>query len=279
MAGQTFRERPPPARLAGLVSAAWVQRVLPGAPPYPHRDIPNGCVHLVCRSGATPCVVGPLTAPRTEVLAPGSVVVGLRFRPGAAVAVLGMPVAELTDLVVDATELWGTAALAAGERVAAAGPRDGAVIAALEGLVETAWQTGAHTPDPLMAEAVRRLMPWHTADVRSVGAQLSLSERGFRRRCRDVVGVGPKTLQRMLRFQGFLARAQFALARGGSPVDGGLARLSADTGYADQAHLTRECVRLTGATPREFLRATQETCGCGHDHAASFVPLLGPRPG
>ena len=45
----------------------------------------------------------------------------------------------------------------------------------------------------------------------------------------------------MLRFQRFLARA-----RNG---DGDLARTAADLGYADQAHLTRECVRLSGLTP------------------------------
>ncbi|WP_162606680.1 helix-turn-helix domain-containing protein [Jiangella asiatica] len=277
MVGQTHREWLPSPRLAGLVSATWVQRVLPGAGPYPHRDIPDGSVHVVCRAGTTPRVAGPLTGPRVEVLDAGSAVVGLRFRQGAAADLLGLPVAELADVVVDATELWGSTALVAGERVAAATTESGAV-AALEDLVAAAiGGVGADAPDPLIAEAVRRLMPWNGTEVGAVGAELGLSERGFRRRCRAAVGVGPKTLQRMLRFQGFLARVQLALSRGGSPDRDGLAGLAVDTGYADQAHLTRECVRLTGVTPRAFLRDIEETCGRGHDHAVSFTPLL--RPG
>jgi AraC-like DNA-binding protein len=49
-------------------------------------------------------------------------------------------------------------------------------------------------------------------------------------------------------------------------------------GYADQSHLNRECLRLIGLTPRAFLGETEAHCGCGHDHAASFMPVLGARP-
>jgi AraC-like DNA-binding protein len=79
----------------------------------------------------------------------------------------------------------------------------------------------------------------------------------------------------MLRFQGFLAQAQYALAQGRDPAGDGLARLAVGAGYADQSHLTRECVRLTGDTPLAFLRETAgEQCGCGHDHEASYAPMV-----
>jgi AraC-like DNA-binding protein len=87
----------------------------------------------------------------------------------------------------------------------------------------------------------------------------------------------------MLRFQAFLALVQSALSQGREPAGDGLAALAADSGYADQAHLTRECVRLAGVTPRTFLRQTAQACGCGHVHEVSFAPLLrwryGPRDG
>jgi AraC-like DNA-binding protein len=76
----------------------------------------------------------------------------------------------------------------------------------------------------------------------------------------------------MLRFQGFLAPAQDALAQGRDPAGDGLARLAVGAGYADQSHLTRECVRLTGDTPLAFLRETGEQCGCGHE--ASYAPMM-----
>ena len=42
--------------------------------------------------------------------------------------------------------------------------------------------------------------------------------------------------------------------------------------------LSRECVRLTGLTPRELLGDAVDRCGCGHDHAASYGPFLAARP-
>jgi AraC-like DNA-binding protein len=119
------------------------------------------------------------------------------------------------------------------------------------------------------------LLPGRAPDLRSLWSSLEVSERSFRRRCRSAVGIGPKALHRILRFQGFLARAQYALARGRRPDEDGLARLAVDAGYADQAHLTRECRRLAGVSPRVFLDQVQRSCGCGHDHEASFAPLLG----
>jgi AraC-like DNA-binding protein len=274
--GQSYIERPPVPELAGLVSSVQIQQVPPGSAPYTHRNIPHGGVELVCRVGSVPRIVGPLTRPLVEVLAPGTTMVGVRFRPGAAPSVLDLPASELLDLAVGADELWGRSAVALGERIdGAASPGD--AVAGLQRHI--AGRLGdARGPDPLVAEAVRRLMPWRTADVGSLTSSLFISERQLRRRCQAAIGLAPKVLHRMLRFQGFLALAQEALARGRTLTGDGLALLAAEAGYADQPHLTRECLRLTGVTPRTFLRQTELSCGCGHDHAASFRPMLRWRP-
>ena len=121
-------------------------------------------------------------------------------------------------------------------------------------------------------------MPWRAHDVTSLTASLYISETQLRRRCRTAVGLAPKVLHRVLRFQGFLALVQQAIAQGRAPTDDGLAVLALRTGYADQSHLTRECVRLTGVSPGVFLAETQQVCACGHDHSVSFAPLCAPRP-
>nr|WP_239066911.1 helix-turn-helix domain-containing protein [Actinomadura bangladeshensis] len=108
----------------------------------------------------------------------------------------------------------------------------------------------------------------------SLSASLHISETQLRRRCRTAVGLAPKVLHRMLRFQGFLALVQQAIAQGRAPAAVGLAALARRVGYADQPHLTRECVRLTGVPPRVFLAETHRTCANGHDHAASTTRLL-----
>jgi hypothetical protein len=82
-ARQVYIERPPVPALAGLVSSIWIQQVAADADPYTHRNIPHGGVELACQVGSVPRIVGPLTRPLVKVLAPGTTVVGLRFRPGA----------------------------------------------------------------------------------------------------------------------------------------------------------------------------------------------------
>jgi AraC-like DNA-binding protein len=113
-------------------------------------------------------------------------------------------------------------------------------------------------------------MPWQPVDIGTLAAHLAISTSQLRRRCLYTVGVSPKALQRTLRFQGFLALAQ----AGATP---GMAGLAIDVGYADQAHLSRECLRLTGVSPSDLLGGDIDRCGCGHDHSASYLPFLASR--
>jgi AraC-like DNA-binding protein len=271
--GQSYVERLPVPALRELASMVWVQQVGRDAAPYVHRRIPNGAVELVCRVGSAPQLIGPLTGPVAEVLEPGATVVGMRFVPGAFPAVAGQPASEVAGLVLDAGELWGRPAAALGEAVGTAASPQGALSAVQLHVRERVQLTG-EPPDPLVSEAVRRLMPWRAAGVTSLSASLYISETQLRRRCRTAIGLAPKALHRILRFQGFLSLIQQAIAQGRAPTDDGLALLALRAGYADQSHLTRECARLTGVSPRVFLAQTQQACACGHDHSASFAPVL-----
>jgi AraC-like DNA-binding protein len=273
---QSYVERPPLPALAKLVSSVWTQRVARDAAPYTHRHIPNGAMELVCVVGSVPRVVGPRTKPVVERLEPGTTVIGARFRPGAAASVLGLPASELVDLTVDLDELWERSGSALGELVDGAASPWEALGELQRHVVGRA--TDADAPDPLVSEAVRQLMPWGADEVGSLASRLHISETQLRRRCRTAVGLAPKALHRMLRFQGFLALVQSAIAQGRAPTDDGLARLAAEADYADQPHLNRECTRLTGVSPGVFLGQTEQTCACGHDHAASFSPMLRSHP-
>jgi AraC-like DNA-binding protein len=97
-------------------------------------------------------------------------------------------------------------------------------------------------PDSFALEVVRGLR--RGAGVRAVAAAAGLSERQVYRRCLDAFGYGPKTLARVLRLNEALDQA-----RAGLP----LAQVAAVSGYADQAHLTREVKALTGVPPRVLL--------------------------
>jgi AraC-like DNA-binding protein len=270
--GQSYVERSPAPALRELVSSVWVQQVGRRAAPYVHRRIPSGSVELICRVGAAPQVIGPLAEPLVEVLQPGTTIVGVRFVPGGFPVVAGQPASEVAGLTLDAEQLWGRSAAALGDVVGTAASLQEALAAMQLYLQERA--SAGQPPDPLVSEAVRGLMPWRTVDVTSLRASLHISETQLRRRCRTAIGLAPKTLHRMLRFQGFLALVQQAIAQGLAATDDGLGMLALRAGYADQPHLTRECVRLTGVSPRVFIAETQQTCACGHDHSASFAPVL-----
>lgn len=265
MDAQTYRERPPARVLARHVSSVWVQQVPKGAPPYEHRTVPHGSIEVAVELGSLPRVVGPQTRPLVETLASGATVVGLRFHPGAAPPVLRIPASELVDHSVD---WWDRSAAALGETMAAAPSPDHAAVLLERAMLDLV--AGADRLDPVVTETVRALLPWGTADVAALPDALHISERQLRRRTAAAIGLAPKVVQRMLRFQGFLALAH-------ARPHARLALLAADTGYADQPHLTRESLRLAGLTPRALLDEAAEHCVGLHDHSASRMPLLRTR--
>jgi AraC-like DNA-binding protein len=264
----TYDERLPLPALATRLRTVWIQRT--GPRPMVQRNLPTGGVELQCRLGAAPRLVGPLTTAKTEVLPPHVTIVGARFWPGAASPLVGLPADELIDQIVSFSDLPGQAAPLAAALAEAPGP-DAALEVLQFDLVRR--QVHAAAPDPLVAEAVQRLMPWRPVEIRPLTRELAISESQLRRRFLAEVGMGPKALQRTLRFQGYLALAQAATHASR------VADLAAEAGYADHAHLSRECLRLTGLTPRDLLGGAVDRCGCGHDHAASFGPFLAARHG
>jgi AraC-like DNA-binding protein len=263
VAGHAYGERRAAADLATHLSCVWAQSVDVDGVAHESRTVPNGCAEITYVLGERmPIVVGPTNGPTFGSLAPGVRVVGVRLRHGVAGSLLGVGARELVDRRIGLDELWGPAALRLAERLTAVASLDGAA-AELERAVRGKI---AVTPacDPLLVAAVARLQPWRRTRVELLARELFLSERQLRRRFVETVGFAPKALQRILRIQGFLA-----LTAGRQPVS--LAGAAAILGYADQAHLTRDCLDLTGATPRVFVRETREQCGTRHDHRATYA--------
>ncbi|WP_433261648.1 helix-turn-helix domain-containing protein [Micromonospora vinacea] len=249
----------------------WVQ--ITGAVPYVQRHLPTGGAELHWPLGGQPQLLGPLTRPRVEVIPAGTTLLGVRFHPGVPTLVPG-GVADLLDRGVSLDELGHRWVDRIGEAITAAATPRTALLVLQNFLLHRARTAGT---DPLVREAVRLLMPWAPRDVGAVANRLGLSVSQFRRRCLWAVGTGPKSLQRTLRFQGFLALAQAGAVATGRRGADGMAGLAVDVGYADQAHLSREVRRLTGLTPSELLGGEFDRCSCGHDHTASYAPFLAGR--
>lgn len=232
--------RPVPA-LQTHIRCAWMQ-VIPAGPVAPIVVLPDGCVDVVW-SEERLSVAGPDPSAAVLPLPPGTAVFGLRFRPGAAANWLGLPISVLTGQRPDLADLWGGRGRDLSEMVGeAAGPAQALarLQAGLAGM--------APDIDPPSREMA---LVFHSlgcgAGIPHLPEGLGISERSLRRRCHAAFGYGPKTLERILRFQRFVALLRQARGTG-------LSAAALGAGYADQAHLSREARALSGFSPREILR-------------------------
>ncbi|MFJ8042624.1 helix-turn-helix domain-containing protein [Kitasatospora sp. NPDC096147] len=235
------------------------------APPYQVRMVPTGHVTLTVSLAEPFSRVRRLGAPGADTDRVGSAVVGMEDRPAwcvhpggrqevvrlevtplGAYRLLGLPMRELTNLVVDLPDVLGPEAGVLVERMAATPDwaarfdlLDAALLVRLERSpepapeVEHAWS---------LIDASAGAVP-----VARLAEEVGWSRGHLVRRYTEQVGLSPKTTSRVLRFR----RAVELLPR----RTGDLAALAAECGYYDQAHLTREFRDLAGLTPGRMATA------------------------
>lgn len=244
-----YREYAPPADLKPFVVCAWTLDVgTGGAGERPHQQhvLPDGCSDVIWMGDARPIVVGPMTRPALSTIAEGTTLIGVRFRPEAAAAVLGVPANELADRKIALDELWSRRVVSDAseqlwEQRTAAGR-----IAAVQSLMASRRNQVDAVPDATVHHVISRLTAYRSAGIHELAREAGISERQLRRRFLTAAGYSPKMLQRIVRFQKLLALAK----------DQPAARLgdAAHTaGYADQAHMTREVGEFAGVTPSALL--------------------------
>jgi AraC-like DNA-binding protein len=237
----SYTEVAPPPELRAVVERLWVHRIDEPPPPEGRRLLPDGRINLVWIAGIGVRIAGPQTRYTTHPDLPVMLALGASFHPGAAPSLLRTPASALVDEHVPLDVVAPRLAARLDERLGDANAPREALAAFAEELSSSL--RGSSGPDPAVRHAVW-LLNRGRASVAEIAQRAFVSERELQRRFAEHVGYGPKTLQRVLRFQRFLA--QVALPR----MD--LAGAAALAGYADQAHLTRETRRLAGLTPRQL---------------------------
>ncbi len=221
-----YAERP---SAHGIFACTW-SRTMPADVP-PKDVVPDGCADVLWhRESGRLFVAGPDTHAHRTSLPPG-LLVAVRFLPGRAPTGLGVPSSEVRDERVDLDLVWP------GDRVRrladalAAAPT---VVAAERVLADAVAGVGGDW-DPAVPRLVSLIRRGDR--VATVADALGWTERQLYRRSLAAFGYGPKTLQKVLRFDRALR-----LARGGTD----LASVAYATGYADQAHLARDVKALAG---------------------------------
>lgn len=169
--------------------------------------------------------------------------IGIDVSPLGARRLLGVPLGELARRTVPLEDLLGRDAHDLVER-----------LAALPG-----WEARFELLDAVLARRLRDAPPvrpavaaaWHRLQetggrigIEALAREVGYSRRQLAVRFDEDVGLGPKAIGRIVRFE----RA-CALLRGGA----GLAETAAAAGYADQPHLNRESMALSGVPPTQAL--------------------------
>jgi AraC-like DNA-binding protein len=160
--------------------------------------------------------------------------------------VVAAALADLSGTVATLDEVWGSDAALAEERLRAAGSWDERFAIAADLLGR---RLGTRHPvDPEVAESWRRIRADHgRLRVETLADEVGWSRRRLWSRFRAQLGVGPKRVARLVRFD----RAVHLLAAGHAPA--GVATVG---GYADQSHLHREVREFAGLTPTAVAAAS-----------------------
>jgi AraC-like DNA-binding protein len=229
--------------LRSALACLWVN-VTPPDLPSVTAVLPDGCTDLIWQRGRGAFLAGPDTGPAPAELPAGTVLVGVRFWPGAGGPALGVPLAEVRDQRVDLAACL--------PRLARQLPADLTPEQALRQVTRLSAELVTTTPPDQLVVRATQLLATGRGSVAGLGQTLAVSERQLRRRFDESVGYGPKTMQRVWRFRGVVRY----LTDPDPPDD--LANLAFRLGYADQAHLTRETTRLAGLPPVALARSFRQ---------------------
>ncbi|MCB1002112.1 MAG: helix-turn-helix domain-containing protein [Acidimicrobiales bacterium] len=242
-----YRPHHPEAAHEHVLACRWT-----AYPTGRHRLVPDACMDLVCLVEPPGDVVravlcGPERSAWTFQLPTGVTGVGVRFRPGCASLVFGLDASTLVDRRVALAELLG----ARSEATIATAVLDAGSPAERALALERALAPELGRVDPELLGFVDLMTDLLVSSPRLGQAQLAahagVTPRQLHRRLVRTFGHGSARLGRLLRFQRFLAVREVA------GHDGSIAELAAAAGYADQAHLARDCRAITGLTVRAFL--------------------------
>jgi AraC-like DNA-binding protein len=223
-------------------------------------SLPSGTIHLYVNlhrdemrvyplDGGPPevcsgiAVRGPSSRPVLMDPADQRRIAWVSFRVGGAYPFVAADAADLRDRFVDLADLWGRDGELLRERLLAASTPE-------QRCAELAAALQARARRPLVRDGavVAAAAALHGgASVGAAADRLGWTPRRLGRVFTTHVGLAPKRFARVRRFQRLVRIA----ARSG-PHEAEWARLAAETGYHDQAHLIHDFRDLAGLTPGAY---------------------------
>lgn len=247
----TMREVAVPAALRGLVAHATLyDETLAHDHDVIERVLPDGATRLIFDLGQTalaPRLVGPSARPVTLSMRGRIHGLSLTLRPGASLAIFGIPAHELADTEPRWDDVASPELRAIAARMRNAGEDSLQAQLLLEGLLPSLHR--AKEDEGRRARLAAALFRGSSGgrSVRAVAEAVGLSERRLQQVFRAHVGLPPCTWGR-------LARIHECLRLLREPAALPWRTLALDGGFYDQSHLINEFQALCGMTPEQFMR-------------------------
>ena len=253
----TLRAHPVSAALRGHVShiLLYRERFAKGQE-VRERVLPDGAVRLVFNLGDAPsagegtgqpvAAIGASAAPVVVRMREKVEGLSVTLRPGAAAALLGVPVGEIAGHAVHLDELWRGDAAELLARIAEA-PDDGTRVALLEAALQRRLREGDGAVHAAAVRAARLIAAsGGRQPLRDVAAAVGVGERRLQQIFHAHVGLSPRAWGRLARLHDCLRALRL------QPVPA-WADVAVESGFYDQSHLVNEFRALCGVTPTEFL--------------------------
>lgn len=245
----------------------------------PERVLPDGCVEWILhlanpyrqfangswRQQGRSFVVGELT--RFLLLQPAGPVstMGVRFRPLGAYRFFNFSLHELTDRLVPSRDIWADSGSIEEAIFEASSHRARKEV--VERFLTHLLERSAHRPRFEVAVA-RIIRSRGQTRIRDIASEALLSPRQLEREFRAYLGISPKSLARIVRFQTLLSNLGEQQLRE-------WASLALAAGYADQPHMVREFRAFAGQTPTDKISGPND--GLSHNFISPkrLASLLG----
>lgn len=257
---------PPAPKLQPYVEGYWVRSGL-YEPAKKVRVMADACTKLIFELTPMPWgdsyVIGTQLSPIIVTLAGKVDRIGVRFRPGAASFFLGHSLDGLAGRLTSLGELGVTGGEAMLTRLRDT-DAEGRPAKQLDQWLLS--RLPVHDPEKAEVGTIMELARLLRAGLAppAVAAAFDWSERRLQRVCRHRFGASAASLHRLYRFDLLQARLR------GRPVE--LARLAAELGYSDQAHMARDFRHFAQTTISAYLR---ERAAVGNlQDADEWLPVL-----
>lgn len=237
----------PSEELGFFVEHYWiVEWDLRGQPNHQQETLPHPSIHIIVERERSE-VVGVVEGKYTRILEGLGWVFGIKFWPGGFYPFFNAPISDLTNRVVQLSEVFGESSTVLGKIVPSSPIGEQQVNLAEE------WLRARHSVRDKNVALIRKIVDQIATDpnitkVDDLLPTVDMSKRTLQRLFSRYVGVSAKWIIQRYRLHEAIEKIDHH-----RPIN--WAKLAIDLGYYDQAHFIKHFKKFVGRSPDEYARS------------------------